>query len=487
MRNQWTRACIGMVLAAEVIGTATTAHAADDTARFNGTWETSFPYNGQMVTMVSVHDGSRFKNYIVLPTGRTPANEGKFSAIDGRWTATADKPNDSGTYRFIDDNAVVCTNAIGQTVTWRREQASPPPVIAATPVTRAAPATTAAPDVASASSSANPATNRAIAAFNRKDYNSAWREFMQGAQQGDAEAQAGVGAMLFEKMNPPGTGYWAQCEKWLLASANQGNVKGMTFLGKYYYTDGVNIAGGINPGINNAPIPPALRQQAERRFALARQWFERAADRNDGYAMGNLAIMLDAGVGGPRDPARAAQLRAGVGKHADANFTARATKDPANLAMTSAWQAGHYADALQNAQTRANQGDANAQSLLGRAYYEGVGVPRNYALALQWLNRAVAQENADAIFLLGLMYEHGRGVPQDIPGSLKLFDRAAKLGQRYAEMEADGMRLQGESNRIAALMHKNSSTEDIACGVAGGVSTPGACIRGGETIDPWKP
>ena len=92
-------------------------------------------------------------------------------------------------------------------------------------------------------------------------------------------------------INQPGAGDGAQCEKWLQLSANQGNTKGMTFLAKYYYDDGVNIAGGINPGVNNAPIPPALRAQAEKRFALARQWYEKAADKGDGYAMGSLAVM----------------------------------------------------------------------------------------------------------------------------------------------------------------------------------------------------
>ena len=330
-------------------------------------------------------------------------------------------------------------------------------------------------------------TNRAIAAFNQKDYNTAWREFMESAQQGDAEAEAGVGSMLFMKINPPGTGFYAQCEKWLVASAKQNNVKGLTWLAKFYYADGVAIAGGINPGINNAPIPPALQQQAERSFAKAREMFERAAALGDGYAMGNLAIMLDAGVGGPRDSARAAQLRAGVAPHSDPDFAKRVTTDPGNLAITASWQAGHYVEALQNAQVLAAKGDAKAEAILGRAYYEGVGVARNYSTALRWLNSAVAQSNADAMFILGLMYEHGRGVYQNFPKALELFDRATPLGQRYAQMEAAGMRLQGESNRVAALMHRNSSTEDTACAVAGGTSSPGECIRGGENIDPWNP
>ena len=330
-------------------------------------------------------------------------------------------------------------------------------------------------------------TKRAIAAFDRKDYVTAWREFMESAKQGDAEAQAGVGAMLFEKINPPLTGFYADCEQWLSKSAKQGNPKGMVYLARFYYADATRMVQGINPGINTAPVPPALKQMTDRRYAQARELFERAAALGDGYARGNLAIMLDAGVGGPRDPARAAQLRAGVAKTTDPRFTARATADPGHLAMTASWQSGHYADALQSAKALADKGDANAEALLGRAYYEGVGIARNYASALYWLNRSAAKNNADGIFVLGLMYEHGRGVVQDLPKALQLFDRAAGLGQRYAQMEAKGMRLQGESNRVAALIHANHSTEDNACFVAGGVPTPGACIRGGENIDPYNP
>jgi hypothetical protein len=88
--------------------------------------------------------------------------------------------------------------------------------------------------------------------------------------------------------------------------------------------------------------------------------------------------------------------------------SAHAADDTGNLSITASWQSGHYAEALQNAQARAVQGDANAEALLGRAYYEGVGVSRNYSTALYWLNKAVAQNNADAMFILGLMYEWGR-------------------------------------------------------------------------------
>ena len=469
--------CVALVAAA--IGLPRAAHAGGDTARFYGTWNTSIPYNDQTVTLVSVHDSKGYRNYVVLATGNTPAGDGTFSAANGTYRTSADKPNDSGTYRFIDDNTVVCTNAAGQTVTWKRDKSVPLNAAAAQPAAPSAPPAAAlAPDP-----SLPPEINEAIAAFNRKDYNTAWRDFMAGAQKGNSEAQAGVGAMLFTHLNPPGTGYYAQCEKWLLASANQGNTKGMSFLGKYYYATGVAIAGGINPGVNTAPIPPALQKQAEGRFALARQWFERAAAKNDGYAMANLAIMLDAGVGGPVDAARAAQLRDQVKRNSgpgstDPDFAKRATGDPENLATAAAWQSGHYADALQKARARAANGDASAEALLGRAYYEGVGVTRDYPTALTWLNKAVAQNNADAMFILGLMYEWNRGVSQDLKKALALFDQAASMGQRYGEMEAKGMRMEGTA---AAQQARYAA----ACQRAGGIADGPLCSRGGMEIDPY--
>ena len=348
---------------------APAARAADDTVRFYGTWRTRFVVNGQTVTMISVHDANGYANYIVTPTGNAPAGSGTFSAANGKYKTSAPQPNDSGTYHFLDDNTVICSNAAGQTVTWKKEPAAAQPRAPAQPSPQSSPQPArqpAQPASPAPAVSAPPApaydpslpasTNAAIAAFNNKDYTTAWRDFMADAQKGNSEAQAGIGAMLFKHINPPGTGYYAQCEKWLLASAKQGNVKGMDFLGQYYYAVGTSIAGGINPGINNAPIPPALQQQADGKFALARQWFERASAKNDGYAMGDLAIMLDAGVGGPPDKPRAAQLREQLKHLTDPNFAKKATSDPGTLAMSASWQSGHYADALKNAQDMAARG-----------------------------------------------------------------------------------------------------------------------------------
>jgi TPR repeat protein len=484
MRTRRPGIWICVLLLPELAGTAACAQSGND-ARFFGAWTTSFVVNGQRVTMESIHDANGYTNYSVGPTGNTPAGNGTFFAANGAYKTSADKPNDAGVYHFLDPNTVVCTNAAGQTAVWRREKSVEPNGSGgqaggggAAGAAGAEPAA-AQPAPYVPDPSLPPSTNAAIAAFNQKDYKTAWNDFMVDAQKGNAEAEAGIGAMLYRKINPPGTGYWAQCEKWLLASANQGNTKGMNFLGQYYFESARNIVGGINPGHNNEPISPVLQKQADARFALARQWFERAVAKNDVLAMANLAIMLDGGVGGPADPARAAKLREQI-KHSssDTNYVRRATADPAKLAMDAAWQSGHYADAIQKARAMAAKGDASAEAQLGRAYYEGVGVARDYATAMTWCNKAAAQNNADGMFFIGLMYEFGYGVKQDLQRALKIFDQAGALGQRYAQMEAKGMRMQGEADAQQARWAR-------VCQAAGGVADGPLCLSGGMPIDPY--
>lgn len=489
---------------------AAALQAADDTARFFGTWTTTTVVNGQTVTIVSVHDARGYRNVVRLPTGDTPAGDGTFTAVDNTWRSNAPAPNDHGTYRFLNNDTVIATNAIGQTVTWIRSKAAAsgpvdanvaanrtsgyvPPASRPGTSTTPPPASTPAPvqplDAGSPAfdPAMTPGMNAGMQALQRKDYAGAWRAFMAEAQRGNSDGEAAVGSMLFQKTNPPGTGFYAQCEKWLLSAANKGNAHGMDMLAQYYYNEGRNIAGGINPGVNTKAIPPQQQAMAEAKFKLAREWFDRSATKGDVYAMGNLAILLDAGVGGPKDPVRAAALRDAVKRGPDAGFAKKATADPNNLAMSATWQSGHYAEAIKAAQPAADRGDANAEALLGRAYYLGTGVPRNYATALSWLNKAAAQDNADGLFFLGLMYERGNGLTQDVNKALQLFDRAGDKGQHYAQMEARAIRMQNELNRLAAKYPARGGVMETACATAGGVSTAyGECLKLSGPIDPFN-
>jgi TPR repeat protein len=61
----------------------------------------------------------------------------------------------------------------------------------------------------------------------------------------------------------------------------------------------------------------------------------------------------------------------------------------------------------------AKQGDADAQSMLGYLYENGRGVPQDYAQAAAWYRKAAEQGNVKAQYGLGGLYRYGLGVPQD--------------------------------------------------------------------------
>ena len=127
-----TRITISLVVVASALlaSCAKRAQAADDTAKFYSVWVTNFEVNGQVVIVESIHDGSGYRNYTLLPNGSTPAGSGSFSAANGKWNAAAAAPDNSGTYKFIDDYTAYCTNAAGQAIVWRRDAVSPPPGVA---------------------------------------------------------------------------------------------------------------------------------------------------------------------------------------------------------------------------------------------------------------------------------------------------------------------------------------------------------------------
>jgi hypothetical protein len=97
--------------------------------------------NGQNITIVSMHNAQGYRNFVLAQSGNIPAGDGTFSAANGRYTTSAEKPNDSGSYRFLDSETVVCTNAAGQTVTWKRQGRPLDANVAAKDLTGYAPST----------------------------------------------------------------------------------------------------------------------------------------------------------------------------------------------------------------------------------------------------------------------------------------------------------------------------------------------------------
>ena len=75
----------------------------------------------------------------------------------------------------------------------------------------------------------------------------------------------------------------------------------------------------------------------------------------------------------------------------------------------SAWQAGHYDEAVREWRPLADRGNHDAQFNLGHAYRLGRGVPQNMNLAEQWYERAARAGHVEAQAMYGLiLFQNGR-------------------------------------------------------------------------------
>jgi TPR repeat protein len=73
---------------------------------------------------------------------------------------------------------------------------------------------------------------------------------------------------------------------------------------------------------------------------------------------------------------------------------------------------GQYEQAFPVCRKAAEQGNAQAQFILGRMYYFGKGVQQDYSKAVKWYRKAAEQGYAKAQCNLAVMYARGKGVLQ---------------------------------------------------------------------------
>ena len=99
------------------------------------------------------------------------------------------------------------------------------------------------------------------------------------------------------------------------------------------------------------------------------------------------------------------------------------------------YEEGKHAEAYESLMPLAEQGDADAQYLIGLMYAEGQGVPQDYEAAIRWYRLATDQGHAKAQFNLGLMYDNGRGVPQDYAQAREWYLKAAEQGMADGQVK----------------------------------------------------
>jgi len=102
----------------------------------------------------------------------------------------------------------------------------------------------------------------------------------------------------------------------------------------------------------------------------------------------------------------------------------------------------------------AEQGLPVAQHDVGVRYFQGMGVEQNYQEAAKWWEQAANAGLPDSQFNLGLMYYRGLGVRTDYPKAADLFRKAAEQGHGQAQYSIGVMHAFGqgmEKNYAEAL------------------------------------
>lgn len=76
----------------------------------------------------------------------------------------------------------------------------------------------------------------------------------------------------------------------------------------------------------------------------------------------------------------------------------------------------------------AEQGDANAQAILGAMYLDGNGVKRDYTESIKWFGLSADQDNPIGLWGMGIIYFRGYGMPQNQERAFGLFKKSAEQG-----------------------------------------------------------
>ncbi len=126
-----------------------------------------------------------------------------------------------------------------------------------------------------------------------------------------------------------------------------------------------------------------------------------------------------------------------------------------------AFNAGDDATALEKWRLLADQGDANAQALLGMIYKDGVGVIEDAAEAARWFRLAADQGDVNAQLSLGVMYKDGIGVLKDAAEAARWYrlaaDQAAEAATRLEKRRLLADQGNADAQNSLGMMYKDGN------------------------------
>ncbi len=138
----------------------------------------------------------------------------------------------------------------------------------------------------------------------------------------------------------------------------------------------------------------------EQDYALAMEWYKKAADLGHTGAMNNIGYMYGYGNGVEQD----------------------------------------YETAMEWYKKAAELGHVAAMNNIGWFYVNGYGVEQDYEVAMEWFEKSADLGNLTAINNIGWMYANGYGVEQDFEIALEWFEKAEDLGDEAAKVNAEYIR-----------------------------------------------
>lgn len=225
----------------------------------------------------------------------------------------------------------------------------------------------------------------ATAAYNRGQYETAYRLFA-----GLAEESVPIGQYMLGLMHGNGEGVQkneSQAAYWYRKAGEQGYAPAQNNLGAMY----------DNP--QGMPMDKAH----------AVHWYRKAALQDYALAQANLGAMYTLGQGVPQD----------------------------------------HAQALYWFRKAAEQGNPRGQYNLGIMFAGGNGVSRDNSAAAYWYRKAAEQGYADAQNNLGTLYNHGLGVAQDNARALMWLYLAAAQGYELAQSNSQKVEAGSTPEQIA--------------------------------------
>ena len=136
----------------------------------------------------------------------------------------------------------------------------------------------------------------------------------------------------------------------------------------------------------------------------------------------------------------------------------------------------------------ADAGHPGAAFELGKAYYEGRGVPLDLAAAAAWFNIAADRDEARAQFLLGTAYYAGAGVEKDPARAIAYLTAAADQGHARAQYLLGQAAARGVGGPPDAAWAARWYGKAAAQGHAGAQHAYGAAYAAGRGVpqDPLK-